>query len=62
MFQKVLLILIILLLIAGIAYWLWQKPRSNSSLGSQIFKEAERSSNPFAKVNPFKGVYKNPFE
>lgn len=70
--------LIALLLVVGVVFFLISKgivknplqgSFSNSNLGSQIFKEIQNSSgdkvgdtNPFAKVNPFKGVYKNPFE
>lgn len=46
-----------------------QSSFSNADLGSQIFQKVQNSSdegapdtNPFAKANPFKGVYKNPFE
>ena len=44
------------------------KPVSQS-LGGQIFNKAQNpiqdkipETNPFAKINPFKGVYKNPFQ
>ena len=60
------LLVLLVLVVAGI--WWWQT-RSASTLGSQIYKEVQNStkdevtqSNPFSKVNPFKGVYKNPFE
>lgn len=74
----VLIVLIALLLIAGIAYFLiskgiiknpLQSSFPNVDLGSQIFQKIQSPSgekvtetNPFAKINPFKGVYKNPFE
>lgn len=81
MYQRgniVLISLIVLLVVAGVVFFLiskgiiknpLQSSFSNSNLGSQIFKEVQNSSgekipetNPFAKLNPFKGVYKNPFE
>ena len=40
-----------------------------TSLGEQIYAQTQNpledklpQTNPFAKVNPFKGVYKNPFQ
>ncbi len=74
----VLISLIILLILAGGVFFLiskgivknpLQKSSPNSSLGSQIFEKTKNpiqdkipETNPFAKVNPFKGVYKNPFQ
>ena len=64
------LIIAVIVIVLGIVlgYWLWRQ-NSTSNLGSQIFKQAQKNpsgnipeTNPFTKVNPFKGVYKNPFE
>ncbi|MBI2018195.1 hypothetical protein HYS96_00645 [Candidatus Daviesbacteria bacterium] len=73
-----LILVIVLLLAAGIVYLLiskgiiknpLQKSPPNSSLGTQIFEKTQNplqdkipETNPFTKVNPFKGVYKNPFQ
>ncbi|MBI2017611.1 hypothetical protein HYS92_01025 [Candidatus Daviesbacteria bacterium] len=44
------------------------KKSQASSLGEQIYNqqnplgEKAPEVNPFSKINPFKGVYKNPFE
>ena len=45
------------------------KKTQKTSLGEQIYNKVKNpledklpETNPFAKVNPFKGVYKNPFE
>lgn len=73
-----LILLIILLVLAGVVFFLiskgtiknpLQKSSPNSNLGSQIFDKTQNpledkipETNPFAKLNPFKGVYKNPFE
>ncbi|MDP3973765.1 MAG: hypothetical protein Q8P92_02945 [Candidatus Daviesbacteria bacterium] len=73
-----LILLIILLVLAGVVFFLiskgivknpLQNSSPNSSLGAQIFEKTQNpiqdkipETNPFAKVNPFKGVYKNPFE
>ncbi|MBI2040037.1 hypothetical protein HYT18_03115 [Candidatus Microgenomates bacterium] len=44
------------------------KKSQASSLGEQIYNQQNPledkllETNPFAKVNPFKGVYKNPFQ
>ncbi len=70
--------MIVLLVLAGGVFFLiskgivknpLQKSSPNSSLGSQIFEKTQNpiqdkipETNPFSKVNPFKGVYKNPFE
>ncbi|OGE29616.1 hypothetical protein A2867_02000 [Candidatus Daviesbacteria bacterium RIFCSPHIGHO2_01_FULL_40_11] len=41
---------------------------TTTSLGGQIYQQTQNSvsglpeTNPFSKVNPFKGVYKNPFQ
>ena len=74
----VLILLILILVLAGGAFFLvskgivknpLQKSSPNSSLGTQIFEKTQNpiqdkipQTNPFSKVNPFKGVYKNPFE
>lgn len=67
--------LIALLVLAGVVFFLISKGiipnplQKSSSLGGQIFNQVQNESqgetpetNPFAKINPFKGVYKNPFE
>ncbi|MBI2430603.1 MAG: hypothetical protein HYV39_01145 [Candidatus Levybacteria bacterium] len=42
--------------------------KSQTSLGEQIYNQQNPlgdkapDANPFSKINPFKGVYKNPFE
>lgn len=64
-----LLVVAIIIVILVLGYWFWRE-KSALSLGSQIFKKIPKDTvsvkipqtNPFAKVNPFKGVYKNPFE
>ena len=71
-------LIIIILVVAGGGFFLvskgivknpLQKSSPNSSLGTQIFEKTQNpiqdkipQTNPFSKVNPFKGVYKNPFE
>lgn len=71
-------LIIIILIVAGAVFFLvfkgviknpLQKSSPNSNLGSQIFEKTQNpleeklpETNPFAKINPFKGVYKNPFE
>ena len=71
-------LIIIILVAAGVVFFLifkgviknpLQSSSSNSNLGGQIFEKTQNpledkipETNPFAKVNPFKGVYKNPFE
>lgn len=74
--NAVLIILVVLLLTAVIAYLLISKgiiknplQKQKSNLGEQIYKEVQNpisgkipETNPFSKVNPFKGVYKNPFQ
>lgn len=81
MYQKgniALIPVIILLLVAGVAYFListgklpnpLSKKGTTTSLGEQIYAKTQNplegklpETNPFAKVNPFKGVYKNPFD
>ena len=70
--------MLVLLVLAGGGFFLiskgivknpLQKSSPNSSLGTQIFEKTQNpisgkipETNPFSKVNPFKGVYKNPFE
>lgn len=74
----VLISLILLLILAGGAFFLiskgivknpLQKSSSNTNLGAKIFEKTQNpiqdkipETNPFSKVNPFKGAYKNPFE
>ena len=65
-------LIIILLLAAAAAFFFISKGKGsspNSSLGSQIFQKTQNpledkipQTNPFTKINPFKGVYQNPFE
>ena len=71
-------LVIIILVAAGVVFLLifkgviknpLQSSSPNSNLGSQIFEKTQNpledkipETNPFAKVNPFKGVYKNPFD
>lgn len=63
------IIIVITIVIIVLGYWFWRE-KYTLSLGSQIFKQIPKDTvsgklpetNPFAKVNPFKGVYKNPFE
>ena len=53
-------LVLLVLVVAGI--WWWQT-KSASTLGSQIYQEVQSpQTNPFTKINPFKGVYQNPFE
>lgn len=74
---RIALILIVVLVIAGGAYFLitsgkisnpLSKNTATTSLGEQIYQQTQNpvsalpQTNPFSKVNPFKGVYKNPFE
>lgn len=64
------IITLIIIILVALGFWFWQKGFiGKQDLGSQLFKEIQNSSadkipetNPFAKVNPFKGVYNNPFE
>lgn len=76
--RKIALILIVVLVIAGGTYFListgklsnpLNKKTVTTSLGEQIYNKTQNpledklpETNPFAKINPFKGVYKNPFE
>ncbi len=68
-------ILLIVALIGAAVYFL--KPWNNLNLpflsktpdiGAKIYQQTQNpvsnlpETNPFSKVNPFKGVYKNPFE
>ncbi|MBI3103560.1 hypothetical protein HYZ05_01340 [Candidatus Daviesbacteria bacterium] len=71
-------LIMIILVVAGVVFFLifkgviknpFQGSSANVNLGSQIFQKTQNQSqdtipqtNPFAKVNPFKGVYKNPFD
>lgn len=75
---KIALILIVVLVIAGGTYFListgklsnpLSKKTATTSLGEQIYTQTQNplegklpETNPFAKLNPFKGVYKNPFD
>lgn len=64
------IITLIIIILAAAAFWFWQKRFiGKQDLGSQLFKATQKpisdkipETNPFAKVNPFKGVYKNPFQ
>lgn len=74
----ILISLILILVLAGGGFFLiskgiiknpLQKSSPNSSLGTKIFEKTQNpiqdkipETNPFSKVNPFKGVYKNPFQ
>lgn len=72
--KTALIILVVLLVLGGIFVFIaggkFPNPLSKkgTSLGGQIYSQTQNSkdklpdSNPFAKVNPFKGVYKNPFQ
>ena len=78
MSKIVLIIILILALLGGVAYFLissgklsnpLNKNTQTTSLGGQIYNQTQNplkdkipETNPFSKVNPFKGVYKNPFE
>lgn len=65
-------LLILLVLLGSVAVFLLAKgkfQKQKSSLGEQIYEQVKNpisgkipEVNPFGKVNPFKGVYKNPFE
>ncbi len=75
---KIGIIIVLVLILAGGAYFLIStgkianpltKKTQNTSLGEQIYTKTKNpledkipETNPFARVNPFKGVYKNPFE
>lgn len=71
------IIVLVLILAGGGVYFLINsgkipgagKKAQITSLGEQIYTKTKNplqdklpETNPFAKVNPFKGVYKNPFE
>lgn len=66
----IIIVVVIIIILLALGFWFWQKGfTGKQDLGSQIFKEIQNPSgdkipetNPFAKLNPFKGVYKNPFE
>ncbi len=74
----ILILLVVFLVLAGGAFFLiskgivknpLQKSVSNTNLGTKIFEKTQNpiqdkipETNPFSKVNPFKGVYKNPFQ
>ncbi len=75
--EKIWIIIVLILLLVGGAYYLissgklsnpLNKNTATSSLGGQIYNQTQNplkdkipETNPFGKVNPFKGVYKNPF-
>lgn len=72
------IIIVLVLILAGGAYFLVStgkvsnpliKKTQAPSLGEQIYTQTQNplkdkipQTNPFVKVNPFKGVYKNPFK
>ncbi|MBI3290426.1 hypothetical protein HYZ78_03460 [Candidatus Microgenomates bacterium] len=70
----IIVIALVISLVIGGVYFLISKGtiknplQKSSSLGEQIYKQQNPlgdkapETNPFAKINPFKGVYKNPFE
>ncbi|TSC88330.1 MAG: hypothetical protein G01um10147_235 [Microgenomates group bacterium Gr01-1014_7] len=69
---------ILLIIVIGVVYFFvssgkipnpLSKKSEDPSLGEQIYTQTKNplegklpESNPFSKVNPFKGVYKNPFQ
>lgn len=72
---RILLPITVVALIAGSLYYLVSTGKipnplvKKTSLGEQIYSQAKNplggklpATNPFSKVNPFKGVYKNPFD
>ncbi|MBI4039280.1 hypothetical protein HY388_00440 [Candidatus Daviesbacteria bacterium] len=68
-FLLVLVGAVFILVFKGIIKNPLQNSSSNANLGSQIFEKTQNpvqdkipETNPFTKVNPFKGVYKNPFQ
>ncbi len=72
------IIIVLVLILVGGAYFListgkianpLNKNTATTSLGGQIYTQTQNpikdkipETNPFVKVNPFKGVYKNPFQ
>ena len=69
------IIILIVVLIGAVVYVLkpWNKLNlpflsKTPDLGAKIYQQSQNpvsnlpETNPFSKVNPFKGVYKNPFE
>ncbi len=75
-FSQIIILLAIILIGVGV-YFLkpWEKlnlpfiPKTSSNdLGGQIYQQTQNpvsklpNTNPFGKLNPFKGVYKNPFQ
>ena len=60
-----LILVVIVIILVALGFFFWQKGSfntSNKNLGAQLFKDNIPEPNPFTKVNPFKGVYQNPFE
>lgn len=65
-------LLVLLVLFGSVVVFLLVKgkfQKQKASLGEQIYEQVQNpisgkipETNPFVKVNPFKGVYKNPFE
>ena len=69
---------ILLIIVIGVVYFFvssgkipnpLSKKSEDPSLGEQIYTQTKNpledkipQTNPFTKVNPFKGVYKNPFQ
>ncbi len=76
-FVRVIILLVVVILLGAIVFFLkpWNKlnlpviPKTSSNnLGATIYQQTQNpvnklpETNPFSKVNPFKGVYKNPFQ
>lgn len=70
-FFIVLLVVLVLILVAGVGFWLWKGKTTfkTSNIGEKIYEKTQNplkdklpETNPFDKANPFKGIYKNPFE
>lgn len=73
-FSRIIILLIVVLL--GVAVYVlkpWSKLNlpflsKTPDLGAKIYQQTQNpviglpETNPFSKINPFKGVYKNPFE
>lgn len=66
----IIIVIVIIIILVALGFWFRQKGNiGKQDLGSQLFREPQNpiqdkipETNPFSKVNPFKGVYKNPFE
>ena len=69
MSKTVLIITLILIFLAGGAYFLMSKKTTGTSLGGQIYEQTKNpikvkipETNPFAvETNPIKAIYPNPF-